>query len=312
MKYTVRVNTEYLSPYFTSGEVVKKNKDRDEVMDLIKDRSVPDTRTTIRIFKDARNNRPIIKINQEDLDLAVRAFSLVDKKENKAITTADLNFGLDPFWNNPDLFWEIPNLGETIDVQNFTLTPKESFWFSVAEVDPRFFINDGKHERPENMSSVLFTLTPMYMDEDKESLKVGKDSSMADVLNISRIVIKMDRERKMYLLDAVNVPYEDKANDEVLEKLIFDCLENPGSYRVVGQTFDQFLIEVSKYNEQEFDVHGLVKMAYKKDLIEMKNNYYYFGDSALGYSINETVKMLLTPKMAGVLKKIRSALKDAE
>jgi len=313
MKYTIRPNNEYFSPILTKGEIVHRNKENDEVIDFLKDRPMPGTGTIIRVLKDVSNNRPIINIDQEDLNEAVKAFAFYDKASNKPILNADVTFGMDYFWNVPDLSWEIPNIGTTINVQEFKTTPIDSFWFSVAEVDPRFWINDGKHERPENMSSVLFIITPMYMDEDKKDVsRLGKDTKISDVLNISRIVIKMDRDRKMYVLDAAGILYEEKANDDTLERLIFECLEMPENYRVVGQEFDQFVSEIAKYNEQEFDIHGVIKSAIKAGIVEMKNTYYYFEDKPLGYTVNEAVNNLYSAKMAGTLKKIRTALKNAD
>jgi len=316
MKYLIKPNTSSLNSAFRNAEIIRHDKERGEVPEgLHIDRMMPDTGTTIVVMKD-QNGKPMIHISEEDLLKAVRAFSLTyrDKDETVRIETASLLYGNERFWNHPELRLEIPNIGMELECLGFDQTPINNFWFSVLERNKFFFIEDGEHERPESMSSVLFIVTPAYLGTGKNVMTSLKESgaNLTSTYEVAAAVLNMERDTKKYLLDCAQVKYEESFSDKDLDKLIIECLEKSDQFSVFGQRFDNFFVEVSKYNPGQVDALKVVQSMIKRKLITKTGDHFYYENEILGYNVREVVAHLNKPVNSALLKKIVKASKVAE
>lgn len=313
MIYTIRVNAEGFYEGFRKAEVqnVDENK-RTSVVGFFENRAMPDTETVIRVSKN-QFNKPVINISNENLQLAVRSFALTDEKERKPITTADPNFAMDPFWTNKSLALEIPNVGHEIECKGFDETPINNFWLSVAEADDRFFIDDGQHDRPENMTNVMFILTPKYLEVDRKVMDgiKGPATKMADVYEITRILFSMDRERKMILLESSKIAFDEKMNDSDLDKLIIDALESPEKNHINGQRFDDFFMDVAKMSAGSVETMKAAKFMIKNNIVVLKGDQYYFEDNQVGFNEADIAKQLSKAANAKLYKAVVKACKEA-
>lgn len=314
MKYLVKPNTSSLNESFRNAEIIRDDKERGPVPEgLFIDRMMPDTGTKVGVFKD-QNRRPVINISEDDLSKAVKSFSFTYKDGDKTvrIEEASLLYGEERFWNHMDLSLEIPNVGMELECQGFDLTPINNFWFGVFEKHPWFFVNDGKHERPESMSSVLFEVVPASMDTGKNimtSLKEGS-SNLTATYEITSVIMNMEREIKKYILSCAQVQFEESFSDRDLDKLIIQCLENAENFNVFGQRFDNFFLEVSKYNPGQIDVLKVVQSMMKRKEIVKTGDHFYFENHILGFNVREVVANLGKPVNSGLLKKIVKASKE--
>jgi hypothetical protein len=308
MKYLIRPNTSSLNAAFQSAEILRDDKERGQVPEgLHINRMMPDTDTIIGVLKD-QNGKPLINIGPEDLEKAVRSFALTykDKDQTIRIDEASLLYGEERFWNHHDLRLEIPNIGMELECEGFDSTPINNFWFSVFEKHKFFFIEDGEHERPESMSSVQFIVTPAYLGDGKSVMTSLKESgaNLTSTYEVAAAVLNMERETKKYLLDCAQVKYEESFSDKDLDKLIIQCLERSDEFNVFGQRFDNFFVEVSKYNPGQIDVLKVVQSMIKSKQITKTGDHFYYQNEILGYNVREVVAHLTKPVNSALLKKI--------
>ena len=296
--YLVQYNTNRISPFLMSGTKVRQTRDgNEEVEGVFRDRPLPTTKTTIAVRKEFPSNKPIISITQEKLDKLVPFFQFIDPIKQERIESAKVDFGIDSFWNHPDLFLEIENTGKELTITDDpTHSPIDHFWFDVMKADPNFFIDDGTQRRPETMSEVQFIVRPKYKSEQK----LVKDvSSLMDSRETIRTIISISRDRKMHIIDQLGDSlYDPKiTSDRELEDLIIENLDKNREKRIEnGMKFGDFVEAVAKQTEDQFSKSQTVKYAVSKGLIIKSGDMYYFDNMACGNTPKEAEDFFQKPE----------------
>lgn len=286
--YIVRFNDKRINPFLLTGSTVRIKNDIEEVEGKYQNRAMPNTKTVVGVRKEYPSNKPLIKISQEDLDKVVPYFNLIDTNKDERITTAKVDFGIDPFWNHPDLFLEIDNMGKELSVSNDpTESPIDFFWFKMMKGDPDYFVDDGSEPRPEVISEVKFIVTPKY----KEQTTIKQEyTSLTDSRDTIRAIIKMSRGRKMHIIDQIGDNlYDSKiSTDQDLEDIILANLDKSRDKRIEnGMKFGDFVEAIAKQSEDQFSITQTVSYAMAKGIIVKSGDMYYFDNMSCGNTPKE-------------------------
>lgn len=310
--YVVKFNPRRISSFLTSGTTVnRKNDGTEEIEGTFKERAIPDTATTIAVRKDSHNNRPLINITQEKLDKIVPHFGLIDKDKNEMIKSAKLDFGLDLFWNHPELYLEIKNAGLELSITDDPeMSPKDHFWFDVMKADPLFYVDDGTQRRPETMSEVMFLVVPKYKEEKKISTEF---TSLMESRETLRAIVGMSRQRKMFIIDQIGDNLYDpaKSSDIELEDIILSNLDKNRSARLDnGMLFGDFVEAIARQTEDQFSIQETVSYALAKALIIRSGDMYYFDNMPCGNTQKETIQFFNKPENKKSLLSLDLKIKD--
>lgn len=309
MVYTIRYNQDQINPAFSKGGVIKKAKDNSDVpVREFDGHAMPETTTTIRILKD-QNRVPFVRLTQEELDLIVPSFGLIDDVNKKVIKTANVNLGVDDFWNHPELSLEINNFDTKLSVTDINTTPIAYFWLQTMKADPRFWVNDGTQERPENLRQVEFIVTP----EGKEVQKVVTKELSEDTFNMYNALFGMPRINKMLIIDELGEGLYDKieTTDSELVKLIVKGLsDNPFKRVYTGETFEDFVTTVSKFEISQVNFYSLIKNAIREKVITWVGDAYYFENYSLGGDIQKVQAFIDRVSNKKIKDSIWKAMKD--
>lgn len=295
--YVVRFNDRRISEHLSSGTTIRKVKGQEVVEGTFKNRAMPNTSTTIAVRKELPSNRPLINISQETLDKIVPYFNLIDLVKDERIETAKVDFGIDAFWNHPELFLPIDNKGIELTIDDDpTKNPIDFFWLSVMRADPDFFVDDGTQRRPETMSEVKFIVQPKY--KAKTTIKT-EYTSLVDSRDTMRAIFGMSRDRKMFIIDQLGENLYDpiKSEDRELEDLILENLDKNRERRIEnGMKFGDFVEAISKQTDDQFSISQVVKYAFSKGLIEKSGDMYYYNNMSCGNSAKEVEEYFMKPE----------------
>lgn len=294
MVYNIKYNDNMIHESFVKGSVITKAKDGGDVP--VKEYSgytMPGTGTVIRILKD-QNNVPCTSITDENLKKVVPTFALYDAEKKERILEANLNLGVDDFWNHPELNYEITNFGQQIVVEDYERTPKTAFWLDVFRADPRFWVNDGKTERPESLKDVMFIVTP----ENQDVKPVLTKDFSEDAYRMFSSLNNMSRINKMFIVDELGSDLYNptEVSDDELNILIIRGLGSNGEKRVyTGDTFRDFVTDVSKYDSGRLNLSKAIRTASKVGIIKYLGDNFYFQNFAMGHSLKTVEEFLLNP-----------------
>ncbi|MFZ1704466.1 MAG: hypothetical protein WAT79_08960 [Saprospiraceae bacterium] len=294
MVYNIKYNDHMIHESFMKGSVVKKAKDGSDVpVKEFEGHTIPGTATVIRILKD-QNNVPCVGITEENLKKVVPTFALYDSDKKERIVSANPTLGIDPFWNHPDLNYEISNFGQQIVVDDYDKTPKTAFWMDVFKEDPRFWINDGKTERPESLREVMFIITP----ENHEVKPVITKDFSEDAYKMFTSLTNMPRLNKQFIIDELGDNLYDPIDtpDDELNILIIRGVSTEGDKRVyTGDTFRDFVTDVSKYDPRRLNLSKAIRLASKNDVIKYLGDNFYFQTFSMGNSLKKVEEFLNNP-----------------
>jgi len=309
MVYNIKYNDNMIHESFMKGSIVKKAKDGSDIpVKEYEGHTMPGTGTVIRILKD-QNNVPCVAINEENLQKVVPTFALYDADKKERIVAANPNLGIDPFWNHPDLMLEISNFGQQMVVQDYDKTPKTAFWLDVFRADPRFWVNDGKTERPESLREVLFIVTP----ENFEVKPVITKDFSEDAYKMFSSLTNMLRVNKLFIIDELGENLYDpiETPDDELNLLIIRGVANNGDKRVyTGDTFRDFVTDVSKYDSRRLNLSKAIKTAQKNDIIKYLGDNFYFQNFSMGHSLKIVEEFLNNPTNKKITGAIFTELKS--
>lgn len=303
MRYNISYNEGIIHESFSKGSVVTKAKDGSDVpVREYQGHTMPGTETVIGVLKD-QNNVPCIAISHENLKKVVPSFAFYDAEKKESILDADPMLGIHPFWNHPDLKFEIKNFGQKLDVISYEATPKAAFWLDVFKADPRFWVNDGKTERPESLKEVQFIITP----EGQEIKPVITKEFSEESYRMFSALNSMARLNKMFILDELgeNLYHPIDTPDDELNIMIIKGISNQGEKRVyTGDTFSNFVTDVSKFDGRRLKLSKMIKEANNNNIIKYVGDNFYFENYSLGHSLKSVEEFLENPAN----KKISSAL----
>lgn len=309
MVYNIKYNDNMIHESFMKGSVVKKAKDGSDIpVKEYEGHTMPGTGTVIRILKD-QNNVPCVAINDENLQKVVPTFALYDADKKERIVSANLNLGIDPFWNHPDLMIEISNFGQQMVVVDYEKTPKTALWLDVFKADPRFWVNDGKTERPESLREVLFIVTP----ENHEVKPVITKDFSEDAYKMFSSLTNMLRVNKLFIIDELGENLYDpiETPDDELNLLIIRGVANSGDKRVyTGDTFRDFVTDVSKYDSRRLNLSKAIKTAHKNEIIKYLGDNFYFQNFSMGHSLKVVEEFLNNPTNKKITGGIFAELKN--
>lgn len=287
-EYEVNFNNAAVSQFLTQGQTVtRKSNGVEETDGTYRNRPIPGTDTTVAVRKDFNTNKPLININQKDLDIVVPYFGFINQEKKEPINEASVNFGLSEFWNHEDLVLDIKNNGIKMTVSTDpTDTPKEFFWFKVMEADPLFFIDDGKHRRPENMAEVMFIVKPS--NTGNKTIK-KEYTSLADASTTLRAILAASVVKKRYILDQIGEGlYNQDTKEKDLEDTLLQQLDKHSDKRLDnGLKLGDYVDSVINENEDSFSISQSVNQAHKLGLIKRAGDMYYFESIVCGGSYKE-------------------------
>ena len=264
-----------------TGEIVRKfNDGREKVEGVYSRTSGPDTSSTIRV-KNNGSNKVYVALSQKELNELVPAFGLINEK-NELIETAKIDFALDPFFINNELFIDIKHTGITLDDNE----KKDKFWLGVFKADPEFFVDVPGAKRPETLSMVRFIVT----QEGAASNQLSEISkTYTENYDTYRTLIMAPRTTKMFLLSSVDRPkvYNDESSDRELDEIILNYLDEPNLKTHTGEMIKPFFARIMKMGIAELERSILVKNAINAGIIAKKGDQLYYGSTSLGVSIKD-------------------------
>ena len=247
----------------------------------------------------------LVNLTERELNKIVKEIGLT-REDGTPIEKADKRNIFDPFFNHPELRFEIEggvaNLNDEI--------PFDRFFLACFEADPRCVVYKTSEDLFNNVSYGQFTeIAVMRMTEDDPDERRKRSKKYRAM----EIFINMPHEKRIDMLYAMGVLFnadevtQDQVKDLLFRKITDDAYKTSPAH---GMTNLDLFLALAEMRESEFYMNVLINKAIQRKIIKrsLKEGYKY-KDILLGKTKKEIMAFLRDEENAELFKKI---VKDVE
>lgn len=240
----------------------------------------------------SRNGKIMIDLSQAELNKLVMEMELYDKKSNQ-ITSAPISNPGAPFWTHPKVSIFLENSGTTFDDEDVF----GKFWLAVLRADRDFNVDNKEIDNP-----ALDGVTKFNVTRSIDALN-AKDKDIDEVSEATKLLHNMDFEKRRKILRAMGIDSKDPSPEQLERHLMEKIVTSKDKMTSGGERNIELFLRLARTKSEEINIRGIITKAISLDkrVILKQKGMYYYGEVALGRTVDSVYDFLIKEENADLL-----------